>query len=125
MIKAISVLILAFFITKFLNIFFGEKNAATEAEKPEKTYIITAESGILGCLTKAKFQEAADDYTRQDFVAVKKLIAEEICFFFKKGEEVRAPGGTCSQADADNDLFPFSSERFKVVEPYLPCFAVR
>ena len=125
MFKFIAVLLLSIVITKFLNIFFGEKNAEHEADKSDKTYIVSAPSGIIGCLTRDKYYEAANDYAKKNVAAVEKLMAEKICFFFKKGEALSAPAGTCVESDGDNDLFAFSSERFMLLKPYLPCFAVR
>ncbi len=125
MFKFVAVLLISIVITKFLNIFFGEKNAASEAEKADKTFIVSVDSGIIGCLTRDKYYEAANDYAKKDVAAVEKLMAEKICFFFKKGEALSAPAGTCLESDGDNDLFAFSSERFMLLKPYLPCFAVR
>jgi hypothetical protein len=123
MFKFIILFILSFAITKLLYATFGHKNAGEETSKKEVIYKITAENGVVGCLSKEKFREAADYYSQGNLEPVKKMMAEEICFIFKKGEEVKALEGTCDNDQSDN-LFPFKSERFLLVQPYLPCFAV-
>jgi hypothetical protein len=123
MFKFIILFILSFFITKILYATFGHKNASEEGSKKEVVYQITAENGVVGCLSKEKFREAADYYSQGNLEPVKKMIAEEICFIFKKGEKVSAIEGVCDDAE-NEDLFPFKSDRFMVVQPYLPCFAV-
>jgi hypothetical protein len=124
MVKFIILLILSFFITQALEALFGNKEAGHEAKK-DVDYKVTLDQGIIGCLSKDKFKEAANYYTKRDFTKIKKLIDEEICFFFAKDSELSAPEGTCSSDHGDDELFPFKSPKFMLLQPYLPCFAVR
>ncbi len=116
--------LIALVITHYLNIFFKTDYSSVE-ERQEVVYKVTAELGIVGCLSREKFKEASEDYAKKDFTAVQKMLDEEACFFFAKGEELKALSGTCSTNDGDNDLFPFKTAKMKFLQPYLPCFAVR
>ena len=86
---------------------------------------MTSDAGIVGCLSKEKFKEAAELYAKKDFSRVQKMIDEEICFIFKKGEELEASENTCSSEDSDDKLYPFKPMKFAILQPYLPCFSVR
>jgi hypothetical protein len=46
-------------------------------------------------------------------------------FLFKNGEELKAASDTCLAKDGDDELFPFKTSRLILLQPYLPCFAVR
>lgn len=124
MIKFIITFLIALIITHYLDIFFSDDYSTIE-ERQEVVYKVTPESGIIGCLSKEKFKEASDDYAKKDFAAVQKMLDEKACYFFAKGEELKALSGTCSTSDADGDLYPFKSARIKFLQPYFPCFAVR
>ncbi len=124
MFKLITFLLGSFLITMFLNFVFGEKKSEV-TEGKEIVYKVTAEKGIVGCLSKEKFKEAANYYSAQNFQAIEKMLSDEVCFIFKKGDELRANENTCSDANLDDELFAFKSDKFMVVQPYLPCFAVR
>lgn len=124
MAKFIIVFILSFFITQAFEIFSGHKDS-DHKKKKDVDFKITLEQGIIGCLSKEKYQEAADYYAKKDFAKIKKLVAEEVCFFFPKDSELMAPEGTCSSAHDDNELMPFKPASFAILQPYLPCFAVR
>lgn len=124
MFKFLILFVTSFFITQLFNHFFGDKSADI---KEGKTVIfkVTSDAGIVGCLSKEKFKEAAELYAKKDFSRVQKMVDEEICFIFKKGEELEASENTCSSEDSDDKLYPFKPMKFAILQPYLPCFAVR
>jgi hypothetical protein len=124
LLKIIILFLLSFVITQILHTVFGGEKSHSETRE-EVIYKVTAPSGVIGCLTRDKFKEASRAYKNKNFDAVKKLLAEKICFLFEQGEELAAPSGTCSNRDGNNDLFPFSSPKLLLLRPYLPCFAVR
>jgi len=126
MLKLVIVFVLSFVITQILNSFFlHEKHADLETKKKNVTFKVTAPNGVIGCLSKEKYHEAANFYEKNNVAAVKKMIADEICFFFENGTELEALEGTCDKDADDNDLFPFLPLKFAVLQPFLPCFAVR
>jgi hypothetical protein len=121
--KFIILFILSLIITKVLNVLFGSEKHAENVK--EIAYKVTAKEGIIGCLSKEKFAEAADYYKKKEFAAIKKMLDDEACFLFKNGEELMAASDTCLAKDGDDELFPFKTSRLILLQPYLPCFAVR
>ncbi len=113
--------IASFTIAKMINIAIG----LNDSEKAQVEYVITAPHGAVGCLSKDKFREEEKYYNSGDFKAAQRLIDEQICFFFDKGSKLFAVEGTCSKKDKDNDLYPFKPNDFMMLQPYLPCSAVR
>ena len=124
MLKFLIIFVSSFVITQLFNHFFSEKSADI---KEGKTVIfkVTSDAGVVGCLSKEKFKEAAQLYAKKDFAKVQKMFDEEVCFIFKKGEELEASENACSSEDADDKLYPFKPMKFAILQPYLPCFAVR
>jgi hypothetical protein len=110
-------------ITHFLNILSGSEKH--EENVKEVAYKVMVKEGIIGCLSKEKFAEAADYYKKKEFAAIKKMLDDEACFLFKNGEELTAASDTCLAKDGDDELFPFKTSRLILLQPYLPCFAVR
>ena len=122
MLKFIIVFILSLIITQVLNVLFGSQKH--EENVREVAYEVKAKEGIIGCLSKEKFIEAANHYKNKEFEAIKKMLDDEACFLFKNGEKLTAPSDTCSKKDSDDELFPFKTSRLILLQPYLPCFAV-
>jgi hypothetical protein len=110
-------------ITEGLNVITGLEKHKKNVE--EIVYKVTAKEGIIGCLSKEKFAEATDYYKKKKFGLIKKMLDEEACFLFKNGEELTAASDTCLAKDGDDELFPFKTSRLILLQPYLPCFAVR
>jgi len=121
--KFIIVFIISIIITKGLNVITGLEKHKKNVE--EITYKVTAKEGIIGCLSKEKFAEAADHYKKKEFAVIKKMLDDEACFLFKNGEELEAASDTCLAKDGDDELFPFKTSRLMLLQPYIPCFAVR
>lgn len=121
--KFIILFILSLLITQVLNVLFGSEKRAENVK--EVTYKVTAKEGVIGCLSKEKFAEAANHYKNKEFAAIKKMLDDEACFLFKNGEELTAASDTCLAKNADDELFPFKTSRLILLQPYLPCFAVR
>jgi hypothetical protein len=91
----------------------------------EIAYFIMPEKGAIGCLSKDAYQEARDYYVKGNFAAAQKLLDDQVCFFFKKGTKLYAPEDTCLKSDKNDALFPFKPNDFMLLQPYLPCEAVR
>lgn len=123
MLKFIIVFILSMIITEGLNVITGLEKHKKKVE--EVVYKVTAKEGIIGCLSKEKFAEATDYYKKKKFGLIKKMLDEEACFLFKNGEKLTAASDTCLEKDGDDELFPFKTSRLILLQPYLPCFAVR
>jgi hypothetical protein len=125
MFKFLVVLVISFVITQLLNSFFLEKkHADLEAKKKEIIFEVIAPNGMVGCLSKEKFFEAKNYLAQKNFAQVEEMIKQEICFFFKKGAQLEALEDTCLDND-DNELFPFKPLEFAILQPYLPCGAVK
>ena len=62
--KFIIVFILSLIITQVLNVLFGSEKRSENVK--EVVYKVTAKEGIIGCLSKEKFAEAADYYKRHN-----------------------------------------------------------
>jgi hypothetical protein len=126
MLKIIISFLFSILVAKFFLSVFGENSIVTGWwVKEDAAYIVTAPAGVIGCLSKAKYYEAADFYAKKNMAEITKLLEDETCFFFKKGEVLSAPKDTCLKDDADNELRPFMPKKFILIKPYLPCFAVR
>lgn len=91
----------------------------------EVVYFVTSPQGAIGCLSKDSYQEERDYYVKGNFAAAQKLLDDQVCFFFKKGTKLYAPEDTCLKSDKNDALFPFKPNDFMLLQPYLPCEAVR
>ncbi len=116
-------MLLSMLVSKLL--FNAYKSFTKYEEKEEIAFVITAKNGVIGCLSKEKFKEEEAYYNSGNYEAAQKLIDEQICFYFEKGYKMFAKEGTCSQQDKDDALFPFKPNDFMMLQPYLPCAAVR
>ena len=103
----------------------GIADAVSKKEKKEIEYFVTAKNGAIGCLSKDSFIEEQGYYMSGNYVAAQKLLDEKICFFLAKGTKMFAAKNTCSKSDKDDALFPFQPNDFMMLQPYLPCSAVR
>ncbi len=123
MLKFIIILILSFVIASFLDEML---HIVEHGNKPiEVAYKVTATPGIIGCLSKEKFNEIAQYSANKNYDAMKKVMAEGYCFTLAKGEEISGLQGSCGTKDGDRDLFAFKSKKIVSGEIYLPCFSVR
>ncbi len=123
MIRFIILMIVTIFVSAVIRVLItGSEDVS---DKKDAVYFVTAEKGAIGCLSKEAFREEEGYYTKGDFAAAQKMLDEKICFFLANGMKMFAPEGTCSARDKDSDLFPFKPNDFMMLQPYLPCSAVR
>ncbi len=94
-------------------------------DQREVEYYITTKSGAIGCLSKDKFKEEQAYIFGKNFKEAQRLLDDQECFFFEKGSKLFAAEGTCKKSDKDDELFPFKPNDFMMLQPYLPCAAVR
>jgi hypothetical protein len=123
MIRFIILIALSLLITQGIRMFF--LGSESKKEKEEIEYFVTAKNGVIGCLSKDAFREEEGYYLSGNYAAAQKLLDENICFFLAKGTKMFASEGTCSKSDKDDALFPFKPNDFMMLQPYLPCGAVR
>lgn len=112
----------AHIVSKMFGTLFGSEE---RKEGKEIEYFITAKNGAVGCLSKEKFKEEEGYYKSGNFKEAQRLIDDQECFYFAKGTKLFAAEGTCSAKYKDEDLFPFKPNDFMLLQPYLPCVAVR
>ncbi len=109
-------------VAKGFGMLFGLKD---KEDKKEIVFYITAKNGAIGCLSKAKFAEEQAYIFGKNFKEAQRLLDDQECFFFEKGSKLFAAEGTCKKSDKDDELFPFKPNDFMMLQPYLPCAAVR
>lgn len=122
MIRIIILMVLSMLVSKVLwMVFYGSENE----DKEEVVYYITATNGAIGCLSKDKFKEEQGYISAKNFKEAQRLLDDQECFFLAKGTKMFAAEGTCEKKDKDDALFPFKPNDFMMLQPYLPCSAVR
>ncbi len=124
MMKFLIVFVLSLLLVAMYEIMFDREYSKVE-KRHETTYKVTAKAGIVGCLTKKKFNEATQEYRNNNISAIQKMITDGACFTFQYDDELTALSETCDVSDGDNDAFAFQSKKVFLREVYLPCFAVR
>jgi len=122
MIRIIILIVLSMLVAQGLGMMFG---SGENDNKKEVEYFVTAKNGAVGCLSKDKFREQQGYYLNGNFKEAQRLIDEQECFFLKEGTKMFALEGTCSKDSKNEDLFPFKPNDFLILQPYLPCGAVR
>ncbi len=122
MIRIVILMILSMLAAKMIGVLIG---SGEEKEKKEVEYFITAKNGAVGCLSKDKFKEEESYYLSGNIKEAQRLIDEQECFFLPYKTKMFAAEGTCSSNDKNEDLFPFKPNDFMMLQPYLPCAAVR
>lgn len=115
-------MLVAQMISKMFGVLVGSQQ---KKEGREIEYFITAPNGAIGCLSKEKFKEEEGYYKGGNFKEAQRLLDDQECFYFTKGTKLFAVEGTCSAENKDDDLFPFKPNDFMMLQPYLPCAAVR
>ena len=122
MIRIIVLMILSMLAAKMIGMLF---NSHSQEKKEEVEYYITAKDGAIGCLSKEKFLEEENYYNSGNFKEAQRLLDDKECFYFAKGAKLFAAAGTCDKSHKDNEIFPFKPNDFMMLQPYLPCAAVR
>ncbi|NBV05605.1 MAG: hypothetical protein EBS06_00010 [Proteobacteria bacterium] len=115
-------MILSMLAAKMIGILVGSES---HEKKEEVEYYITAKDGVIGCLSKEKFLEEEGYYKSGNFKEAQRLLDDEECFYFKKGDKLFAAVGTCDKSHKDDEIFPFKPNEFMMLQPYLPCASVR
>ncbi len=123
--RIIVMLVLSLLISRLLWYAYEAVSGNKKVERREVEFFITAENGAIGCLSKEVFLQEEKYYKSGDYQSAQRLLDEKYCFYFKKGDKLFAAEGTCSEKDKNEDLFPFKPNDFLMLQPYLPCAAVR